>query len=169
MNLKINTFILIIGLMMSSNLSLANDFSRYAHILGNSSNEEQIIKQFFKHAAARESEQAMALLTSAIQGRETLVLRDFNDRLFPFFKDYVKIHNAKTIGTSVFPDGSRGTTHYIYIITQSGEKKPLMVSLRKEGGRSVILDIAPNKCVPNRHPSCDEDEDKGENEYEDSY
>ncbi len=162
---RLKIVLLLLGLLLGINISADNAFSRYGQILGNSSNEGKMIEQFAEHAAAKEVDEAMALLTSAIKGREALVVQDFNSRLFPFFEDYVEIHNAKTIGTSVFPDGSRGTTHYIYIITKSGQKKPLMISFRKENGRTVILDIAPNKCVPGRHPSCDDGDFEEEDDY----
>jgi hypothetical protein len=132
-----------------------NSFRRKMEIFNKGMGEEKIVKQFAERAAAGDVNGAMKLLTPAIRGREAIVERDFKKRIFPFFKHYKKMHNAKTIGSSVFPDRSRGTTHYVYVITEKGDKKPFMISFRREQGRSVILSIEVNKCVPRRHLSCD--------------
>jgi hypothetical protein len=128
-------------------------------LLNASKIEGRIIERFAEYAAAENVTEAMKFLTAAVRGREEFVAQDFRTRVFPFFQGYTGLHNAKALGTSVFPDGSRGTSHYIYILTGTGEKKPLIMSFRVENGHSVIVDIAVNQCVPGRHPSCDDNED----------
>ena len=132
-----------------------NSFRRKVEILKKGMGEGKIVQQFAERAAAGDVNGAMKLLTPAIRGREAIVEKDFKKRVFPFFKHYKEMHDYKTVGSSVFPDRSRGTTHYVYIVTKKGDKKPFMISFRREQGRSVILSIDVNKCVPRRHPSCD--------------
>ena len=164
MNKKICVFLTCV--LMTGFVAAENSFGRYAGIIGGASGEAKIIKEFSEYAAAGDIDGAMQLMTSAIRGNEALVESDFTNRVFPFFRDYSEIHNAKTIGSSIFPDRSRGTTHYVYIVTSSGEKKPFLVSFRKEQGRPVILGLDVDKCVSGRHPSCDGDtEVEADQEY----
>jgi len=128
-------------------------------ILNKSAAEGEIIAEFAEYANDGDVIAAMQLLTPAISGREDIVKRDFINRVFPFFKQYKRIDNARTIGSSRFPDGSQGTTHYVYIITEEDVKKPFMISFRTEQGEPVIVSIEVDKCVSNRHPSCAYEED----------
>ena len=150
-----NILLLLISAFFIGAVSADNSFRRKMDILNKGMGEGKIVQKFAERAAAGDVDGAMRLLTPAIRGREAIVERDFKKRIFPFFKHYKKMHNAKTIGSSVFPDRSRGTTHYVYVITEKGDKKPFMISFRREQGRSVILSIEVNKCVPRRHPDCD--------------
>lgn len=147
--------ILLLCVFFIGTVSADNSFRRKMDILNKGMGEGKIVQQFAERAAAGDVNGAMKLLTPAIRGREAIVERDFKKRVFPFFKHYKKMHNAKTIGSSVFPDRSRGTTHYVYIITEKDDKKPFMISFRREQGRSFVVSIEVNKCVPRRHPGCD--------------
>ncbi len=72
-----------------------NSFYRYAEIIGKSSSEQKLILQFAKQASAENANGALLLLTSSIHGREDFIKQDFNDRVFPIFKNYImKKHSA---------------------------------------------------------------------------
>ena len=151
--------LLICGLSIGNAIA-DNDFSNSIKMLANENAEGEIINQFVERAVAGDVAGAMTLLTPAIHGREAIVERDFKKRVFPFFKNYKKMHNAKTVGSSVFSDGSRGTTHYVYMVTNTEVKSPFMVSFRIEDDQPYIISIEINKCVANRHPSCDSYEEE---------
>ena len=129
-----NILLLLISAFFIGAVSADNSFRRKMDILNKGMGEGKIVQKFAERAAAGDVDGAMRLLTPAIRGREAIVERDFKKRIFPFFKHYKKMHNAKTIGSSVFPDRSRGTTHYVYVITEKGDKKPFMISFRREQG-----------------------------------
>ncbi|HRE16383.1 MAG TPA: hypothetical protein PLW86_04840 [Rhodocyclaceae bacterium] len=78
----------------------------------------------------------------------------FQKAIFPFFENYVKLHNYKQITNAVLPNGRSGLWHYTYITTTTEEMSPFRIAIIDTTEGPKILNISVGECIKGRHPIC---------------
>ena len=72
-------------------------------------------------------------------------------QVLPFFADFRK-KGATTITLTTDQFGSKGFTYYAYALPASGQPRPFVLYVVREGDRIVVANVLVNRHVEGRHP-----------------
>lgn len=111
------------------------------------------VDAFLASAASGDAARAAAMISPNLrtQAGERAVDDVVRTQVIPFFADFQKL-GAKTITLTTDQFGSRGFTYYMYALPASGEPKPFVLYVVREGGRIVVANVLVNRYVEGRHP-----------------
>ena len=111
------------------------------------------VDAFLASAASGDAARAAAMISPDLRAQAGASAVDdvVRTQVIPFFADFQKL-GAKTITLTTDQFGSRGFTYYMYALPASGEPKPFVLYVVREGGRIVVANVLVNRYVEGRHP-----------------
>jgi hypothetical protein len=113
----------------------------------------KVAEQFVAAAAAGKGETLVELLSPNIKERAgaDAVRSTMEGQVLPFFADHAAIGNSTTVTNTTDASGNAGFAFYMWSVPKSGEKKPFVVYVVSENGKTVIANVLVNRFVEGRH------------------
>jgi hypothetical protein len=79
------------------------------------------------------------------------IRRNLDAKVAPFFTQAKEIGKSVTVAETTDAFGSRGYVYYMYIVAKTGERRPFVVYVVNENGRTVVANVLTDHLVPDRH------------------
>ena len=111
------------------------------------------VEAFIASATSGDAARVEAMISQNLreQAGAAAVANVVRTQVLPFFADVRKL-GARTITLTTDQFGSRGYTYYTYALPASGEPKPFVLYVVREGGKIVVANVLVNRYVEGRHP-----------------
>lgn len=145
-------------LVITLPLFAKDDMSEGLAIIQKSSEQKDFVESVANLAKAKDVA-AISLLIDEKQlssdGTSDYINKWLNEKIFPFFENYERLHNYQGYSKAVLDDGRVGVWHYKYIVDANGKRHPFRIAVIRVGDEYQVLDIVVNECVKKRHPICE--------------
>ena len=125
-------------------------------LMKNSKSQEEFVELVAKTAKSKNKKDFITLIDPKQLPPSSQEIDEFLDgKIFPFFDQFARIHNYQGVSRAVTADGRTGVWHYKYMVDTTGKLQPFQIAVVDTSEGPKILDLVPNKCTKNRHPTCD--------------